>query len=286
MKILLVGGSSSLAQQLIPHLSCYADIITAGRHNCDIYLDLQNPEEKGIAHKIGDMTVLIHIAAYFGKSLKDDQEDVLKAETVNALGTYKACLLAEKLKAQHVIYISTIFTQLDDHSPFFNSYALSKRHGEELAAFFCAQYKIPLTILRPAQFYGSILCKRHQPFFYKLLDDVFLGKTITLYGTGKAKRNYIHIDDVVQVIDRVVKQRVTGTYQCLYPQNISYKELVQTAINVCQSNSRLIFNTQKADGFDNTFCYTPSLYQQIGFEPQITLADGIKDYLINHKNYG
>lgn len=283
MKILLTGGSSSLAQQLIPYLSRYADIITVGRRHCDIYFDLENPLEDGIVDSIGNISVLIHTAAYFGKSVKDNPEDLLKAEAINAIGTYKVCLLAEKLKVQHVIYISTIFTLLDRHSPFFNSYALSKKHGEELAAFFCAEYKIPITILRPAQFYGSTQCKKHQPFFYKLLDDVFLGKTIALYGTGKAKRNYIHIDDVAQIIDKVVRQRVVGTYQCLHPKNISYKELVQTAVEVCQSNSKLKFNPDQTDGMDNIFSYAPTLYLQIGFEPQITLAAGIKDY---YKNYG
>ena len=45
MKILVVGGKSSLAKALVPVLSGFAEVITAGRTDCDIYLDLNDPIE-------------------------------------------------------------------------------------------------------------------------------------------------------------------------------------------------------------------------------------------------
>ena len=43
MKIVLVGGSSSLAMALTPVLKKYAEVITAGRTGCDIQIDLAGP---------------------------------------------------------------------------------------------------------------------------------------------------------------------------------------------------------------------------------------------------
>jgi nucleoside-diphosphate-sugar epimerase len=51
-------------------------------------------------------------------------------------------------------------------SPFYSSYALTKKQGDELAESYCRANKIPLTILRPSQIYGdSDSFAKHQPFF-------------------------------------------------------------------------------------------------------------------------
>jgi UDP-glucose 4-epimerase len=45
MRILIVGGTSSLAQALDQTLSKFAEVITAGREGCDAHLDLSDPAE-------------------------------------------------------------------------------------------------------------------------------------------------------------------------------------------------------------------------------------------------
>jgi nucleoside-diphosphate-sugar epimerase len=130
MKILIVGGTSSLALTLAPLLSGYHEVVTAGRKNCDIYLDLANAEESLALPD--DIDVFIHTAAHFGG--KGDHE-ILEAENINVLGTLKLCQAASKAKAKHFIFISTIFTAMEKSSPHFTIYALSKKHAEEMADF-------------------------------------------------------------------------------------------------------------------------------------------------------
>lgn len=142
---------------LKPVLSGYGEVITAGRKNCDVYLDLDNDVEN--MHIPNDMDVIIHAVANFGG---ETDAEILNAENINVLGTLKVCQLAVRAKARHLVMISSIYSCLDEKSDYYNVYALSKRHAEELARLYCSSHSLPLAILRPSQIYGdSESFKRH-----------------------------------------------------------------------------------------------------------------------------
>jgi dTDP-4-dehydrorhamnose reductase len=64
MRILLIGGTSSLASALKPLLAEFAEVITGGRSGCDVSLDLEGPVLAiNIAH---GFDVVINCAAQFG----------------------------------------------------------------------------------------------------------------------------------------------------------------------------------------------------------------------------
>ena len=93
MKIVLVGKTSSLAVALMPLLSEYAEVITAGRKFCDIHIDLAGPCD---AIQIPNgVDVVINTAADFGGK---DLVSILRAQDVNVMGSLKlgsACVRAQ-----------------------------------------------------------------------------------------------------------------------------------------------------------------------------------------------
>jgi dTDP-4-dehydrorhamnose reductase len=86
MRILIVGGTSSLAKALMPVLSEFADVVTAGRSGCYMHLDLSDPMKEIIIPDGVD--VVINTAAHFGG---DDYDQIYQAEFVNVLGMLKLC---------------------------------------------------------------------------------------------------------------------------------------------------------------------------------------------------
>ena len=64
MRILIIGGTSSLAFALMPVLSEFAEVITAGRTGCDVYFDLSDSVEEMVLPK--DIDVVINTASSFG----------------------------------------------------------------------------------------------------------------------------------------------------------------------------------------------------------------------------
>jgi nucleoside-diphosphate-sugar epimerase len=272
MKILLVGGTSSLGRALKPVFSEFSEVITAGRKNCDINLDLNDPIEK--ISLPNNMDAVIHTAAHFGgKTAKE----ILEAESVNVLGTLKVCQAAVQAKTNLFILISSIFSCLNRNSAHYSIYALSKKHSEELAEFYCSTHSMPLTILRPSQLYGNEENFRvHQPFFYTIIDKAEKGEDITLYGSNDALRNYMYIDDMVNIIVKVVQNKVEGTYSCVHPTDISYSHIAKAAFSAFNRTGKVSFLKERTDIPDNIFEKDDSLYKKIGFYPQVSIEEGMR----------
>lgn len=271
MKILLAGGHSSLAQVLRPVLASFAEVLTAGRSGCDITLDLSWPAERFELPE--DVEAVVHLAAHFGGR---DFASMLAAEEVNALGALKLAHACHRAGAAQLVQISSIFAGLGEDSPFYNSYALSKRHAEELTQMYCRSVGLPLAILRPAQLYGEgEAFRRHQPFLYALLDSAQCGRDIVLFGRNDALRNFIHVADVAEIVARVVQLRIEGRYDCASLTNVRFSEIAAAAVAAFGSASSIRFDADKADIPDNAFDADDALYRRIGYFPQISLVQGL-----------
>ena len=145
-----------------------------------------------------------------------------------------------------------------------------------MARLYCNSARFPLTVLRPGQFYGEgDGFRRHQPFLYAIMDRAQRGERIVLFGKNDALRNLIHVEDVVEIIVRVVRQRVLGQFDCASLVNVRYSEIAAAAIAAFGSASEIRFDPEKPDIPDNSFPANDSLYRLIGYFPQINLAQGL-----------
>ena len=272
MRILIIGGNSSLGSCLKKRFSETNDVVTAGRSNCDIHLDLYDTSSE--INFPPDFDVIIHTAAHFGGNAG---KEMLEAETINVLGTLRICEAARKANAKHFILISSIFSLLKEDSSQYSIYALSKKHSEEIAKLFCVKHELPLTILRPSQLYGNGgNLRMHQPFLYFLVDQAEKGQDINIYGTNDASRNFIFIDDVVKVIDAIVHKKVLGTFNCMFPYDVTYSQIARAAYAAFKSEGHINFLIDKEDIADNIFEKDNLLYEKIDFYPEITIEEGMK----------
>ena len=140
---------------------------------------------------------------------------------------------------------------------------------------YCRSVGLPLAILRLAQIYGDgESFRRHQPFLYSLIDSAQRGEDIKLYGSNDALRNFIHIDDILEIIYRVVQQRIQGLYECASLSNQRFSEIAAAAVAAFGSRSAIYFDEGKPDIPDNAFAQNDALYHQIGYFPKISLAQG------------
>lgn len=138
----------------------------------------------------------------------------------------------------HFVHVSTVFAGVfSESSPFFGRYALSKRHGTVLAKLYSRAFGL-------------------------------------LWGKNDARRNLIHVDDVAEVIARVVSQRVIGQFSCIAPANMRYLEILEMAISAFGGAGRVVFESGRPDIHDNGFEFHEDLYQRIGYLPRISLCEG------------
>lgn len=271
MRILIVGASSSLAQALIPILSQFAQVFRAGRADGDIHLDLG--DELDPRQLPPGIDVLVNAAASFGGT---DPSAVYVTEQVNALGTLKLCQLCTAASIPHMLQVSSIFASLDAASPFYTAYSLSKRHADELAQLYCKNAGLALTIIKPSQFYGvGQAYRQHQPFLFSIIDKVANNEDVAIYGRRDARRNFIHVEDVAHLIALAIQRRLTGSYACAHPQDVSYSDIFRAAALAFHSSSQLHFVPQQPDIADNVFPADDRLFRLLGYTPRISFAAGM-----------
>lgn len=280
MNILIIGGTSSIAKALKPILSEFSKVITAGRKDCDITIDLNNTE-----HSINfpdNVDVVVHTAAAFGGNT---YEEVLNTEYINVIGTLKLCEAAVKANVKHFIYISSIYTQLKDNSPNYSIYSISKKHAEEMALFYCNKRQLPITVLKPTMLYGNDDgFRKHQPLIYAFADKAQANQNIDIFGNHDAKRNYLHIDDLARVIKEVILHKTTGTFPLTNTEDVTISQIAQAAMQAFSSTGKISFVTGKENITDNVFGNDNTLYNLINFFPQITIEQGMNKIAAYRRN--
>jgi nucleoside-diphosphate-sugar epimerase len=270
MRVLIVGGTSSLAQTLIPLLRERCELLTAGRNGCDVELDLSS-------HDIqipSGIDCVVNMAAAFGGK---ESTDTLQAMDVNVLGVIKLCHASSKENAKHFVHISSVFSDLKSVSPFFGAYSLSKRHSEDVAQFCSREFRLPVAILKPSQIYGvGPGFRKHQPFLYTIMDKAQSHEDIDFFGSNDPLRNFIHAQDVAKIISAVIAMKIEGTYHCVNPDNVTYSQIAAAAVSAFESKSKVKFLKDKPDIPNNGFVCDETLFRLVDYFPRISTAQGMQ----------
>lgn len=271
-KIAIIGGSSALATYLTPVLRHHYNVVTLGRHDCDMFLDVtQNIQDFQIPHPVD---VVVHMAASF---VGQTDSDILHTFDVNVLGALKSSMAAHAAGATHFVYVSSIYTQLPKDHPYASAYAASKRAAEEAVSMYCVSRGMKLTILRLAPIYDAVgLFRSHQAMVYRMADNAEHNRDIALYGSHDAVRNYIFAGDVAEIIAGVIRQDCVGIFSCLNPHNITISAMAQAALDAFSSTARFHFLPDKENIPDTIFPTDNALYDVISYTPKVDIAEGMK----------
>jgi nucleoside-diphosphate-sugar epimerase len=141
-----------------------------------------------------------------------------------------------KVQVAHVVNISSDAVYADAAVPLTESspMAPSSLHGamhlaRELA--FGAEANAPLANLRPTLIYGA--SDPHNGYgpnrFRRLAQD---GKDIVLFGNGEEQRDHVSIDDVAELILRVLRHKSIGTLNIVTGEVHSFMEIANAAAEV------------------------------------------------------
>ena len=273
MKVLIVGSTSVVGKALKDCLTLQGlEVKLAGRREADIKFDLAIWDEQPNLDESFD--VVVHVAADFGGN---SNEDFIRAELVNSVGTLSSCSLAQHVQAKHFVLLSTMFSTYRAGDPYYGVYSLSKRHSEEAAIFFCEERNLPLTILKPSQIYDDEgLCRRHQAFFYLVADRAQAGQDIELFGNNDARRNYINLSDFSEILLRVVQKRKTGEFLCLHPDYVRISEMAIAAYAAFGTRGMVRHVRDRPSLADLPEIFDDTLYRGIDFRPRIDIREGYK----------
>ncbi len=218
-------------------------VVTVGRRDADVRHDVERPEP--VPELPGGADVVICAIGALGD---DTPEGWRRAAVVNAAGPLAAVAIAETAGAPHVVLLSTMYAAHADRYTGPPAYPVTKRHGEELARLAARAVGRTLTVLRPSHVYGPdpILLAR-QPFLAVALERSRLGEELILHGSGAARRDYLHVDDLADMVLAAADGRVDGTLDCGSPGERSFRELVEIIYRARGLEPRIRRDTGRPD---------------------------------------
>jgi len=172
-------------------------------------------------------------------------------------------------------------------------YALAKIAGIKLCESYDRQYGTDYRSVMPTNLYGP-----HDnyhpdnshviPALLRRFHDAKLSGTdsITIWGTGKALREFLHVDDMarasIHVMNLPVEEYRAVTDPRLTHINVgsgvdcSIAELVSTIGEVTGYQGKIEYDTTKPDGAPRKLMDNSKL-RSLGWEPRYTLREGLED---------
>jgi len=165
-------------------------------------------------------------------------------------------------------------------------YALAKIAGLKLLEGMHQQFGMHSISLMPCNLYGpndsfdlnhshvlSALVKR-------LTDAKGLGiKEIELWGSGKARREFMHVEDCAKAIQYMLENYSDPKFINIgWGEDVSIKELAELILEELDYDILIKWNTNKPDGMLRK-CLDVTRMKELGFYPSITLRNGVKEMI-------
>lgn len=170
-------------------------------------------------------------------------------------------------------------------------YAIAKIAGIKLLEGFYKQYGFNSISLMPCNLYGpndSFDLKHSHVLsaLVKRFTDAAGNNDaeITLWGTGIARREFMHVDDVARAILFMMENYNSNQFINIgCGTDVSIKELAETIAQKTGFKGTINWDSTKPDGMLRK-CMDVTRMKALGFEPSITLEQGIEEMIQIYKN--
>jgi GDP-L-fucose synthase len=162
-------------------------------------------------------------------------------------------------------------------------YAIAKIAGIELCDSYRAQYGCNFISAMPTNLYGTNdnYHPENSHVLPALIRRIILAKkhndpTVTIWGTGSPKREFLHVDDLANACFFLLHNyNEMGLVNIGYGSDVSIKDLAEMIISEVGYEGQLFFDRSKPDGTPRKLMNTDKI-NDFGWKPQITLIEGIK----------
>lgn len=181
-------------------------------------------------------------------------------------------------------------------------YAATKKSNELMAHSYAHLYNIPCTGLRFFTVYGS--WGRPDMAYFKFTKSIYEGKAIQIFNHGDMKRDFTHIDDIVEGVARLIQIPATpnrdwsgdqpdpatsrAPYRLYNIGNNNPEELGEL-IRIIEQETGIeakkeMLPMQPGDVYA-TFADVKALSDVTGFKPNTPLEKGIRDFVAWYRDY-
>lgn len=268
-----------------------------------VFHDLKAEINSQIAHDIGDVDIVLHLAAgsHVDRSITYPMEFVQD----NVIGTVNMLDYARKYhpNLERFVYFSTdeiygiappgvAYKEYDRYNST-NPYSASKAAAEEFCVAYENTYKMPIVVTHTMNVFGE---RQHpEKFIPATIQKVRDGETVVIHAdptrTVAGSRMYIHAKDVAEGLMFILglpqdykhqgdyghahcpKFNLVGTEEI---DNLTLAQMIAQAVGNELKYEMTDFHTSRP-GHDMRYALDGGLLKELGWEPKIKLSERIKE---------
>jgi UDP-glucose 4-epimerase len=199
-------------------------------------------------------------------------EDPSKCHDSNVTGTLKLLAYAKRIESQ-IVYAGSSSVY---HDPFANPYSFTKYQAEQYCKLFNKVYDVPVAIARFFNVYGP---RQLSEGAYATVVGIFeaqkySGKSLTITGDGKQRRDFTHVSDIVSGLIEISKQKWNGEiFNLGCGKNYSINELAK------MFHQRYEYIPKRRGEAETTLADIRFTRAKLDWAPSIYLEDYVKQWL-------
>lgn len=165
------------------------------------------------------------------------------------------------------------------------SYSTAKAVDEMLAFVYWREKNVPTITVRLFNTVGPRQSSAYGMVMPRFIEQALKNQPLTVHGTGKQTRCFLHVKDVVQAMSKLIEEnRAIGeVFNIGSQEEISIEKLAKEIIALTHSRSKIEYipyETAYEEGFEDMQRRVPDttkVNKLIGFTPTYTLAEIITD---------
>jgi len=275
MKCLVTGGVGFVGSNLIKRLlEGYDNRVTSLDNYTTGKIENQQKGCKYIHGDIRDYTalgvfdIIFHMAALprIGPSFKNPKE----VFETNVSGTQNILEYARVYNIPVIYAGSSSF-----HGGVYkNPYTFTKWQGEELCRMYNKVFGVEMSICRFYNVYGDYMQNKGE---YRTVLSIFKeqyekGKPLTITGDGTQRRDFTHVDDIVDAMIKCFESKMYGyTFELGRGENYSINKIVDMF-----GSERVYIDPIKGE-VKETLCRDEKTKEILEWEPKINLGEWIDE---------
>ena len=166
-------------------------------------------------------------------------------------------------------------------------YDEGKRCAETLFFDYQRNKGVNIKVARIFNTYGPKMHPEDGRVVSNFITQSLRNKNITIYGDGKQTRSFCYVDDLIDGLFKLMNSdhSIIGPMNLGNPEEFTILELANTIINLANSNSALEY---KPLPLDDPLRRKPNIdlaVSKLGWEPKISLDEGVKKTIDYFKKY-
>ncbi len=307
MKYMVLGGAgfigSHLVDALLKEFDSHVTVIDGHSNHITVIDDFSEGKYANLPHdparlSVYDVSILkdvehlfdgIDIVFHLAALTRPQWSIVYPEETneVNVTGTLKVLQHSRDYGVKKFIFVSSSSLYGDQERFPTNEkdipnpmcpYALTKLIGEQYCKLFEKLYGLQSNYIRPFNVYGTRMNPRgiYSGAVPKFIDLIKKGLTPTITGDGKQARDFIYVDDVVDLMISASKSKVSGeAFNAGSGKNISINDLFEM---ICKIMGKRVIPNHAPPVVEpgQTLADISKAKRMLGWEPKISLEEGLK----------